>query len=62
MSKSIVNKDYQFAAFRASKCSSIRCLNSPKLIKDKYFASNITHQKFNIINQYVGDATISLHK
>ena len=88
ISKSTLNKVYQVAGFRVSKFSSIRWLTCHKLITDKYFTCNITHQKFDIINhsgedllchlqniiylscknllscnyQYVGDATIRLHK
>ena len=50
ISGSTANGVHQVAGFTVSKCNDTRCMTCPKLITEKYFTSNITHQKFNIIN------------
>ena len=55
ISKSTVNEDLQVVGFKVSKYSSVRCLTCPNLTTDEYLKSNITHQKFNIINHFGED-------
>ena len=45
-----MSKSMRFVWLQCSEYLNVVVPNSPKLIKDKYFTSNIIHQKFSIIN------------